>query len=218
MKKKEKTFTLIELLIVIAIIAILASMLLPALKNARESAKKITCANRMKQLHSGHIMYAQDYDGWLCGNRKNAYWRLLIYPYMGGQENYAQSLTNIGKIIMEKKSYNCPSLGVPNSNGAISGIAYNYRYMGYGVEEDDIPLVKLISVPKPSSTILLGDTDDYSEADVWNHYNLYTPETLGHPMVSRHSGGLNMGFVDGHVEWHPVDYYQNNSDLYKKDK
>ena len=59
-KVRKKGFTLVELLVVVAIIALLVSILLPALGKARESAKKVVCVSNTKQIALGCMVYLED--------------------------------------------------------------------------------------------------------------------------------------------------------------
>src|SRR4051794_6915717 len=96
-KNRRPAFTLIELLVVIAIIAILAAILFPVFARARESARRTTCLNNMKQVTTGILMYAQDYDevmpyqdGDLCdyATSRKAVWLNSIFPYVKNRQVY----------------------------------------------------------------------------------------------------------------------------------
>jgi prepilin-type N-terminal cleavage/methylation domain-containing protein len=80
MMKKFKAFTLIELLVVIAIIALLLSIVVPTLKKAKDAARRISCANRLKQWGIAIQMYATDNDNEIMRMSRGWGWD-TVYPH-----------------------------------------------------------------------------------------------------------------------------------------
>ncbi len=87
--KQKKDFTLIELLIVVAVIAILAGLLLPALRLARENVKRIECLSHLRQYQIGMQTYSDTYHDYLVplftgsGSSNTRYWYNLICNTLG---------------------------------------------------------------------------------------------------------------------------------------
>src|SRR5687767_8376300 len=62
--RSARGFTLVELLVTIAVIAVLASLLVPALSAAKEKGRGIACLNNLQQLQMAAILYASEHDDW----------------------------------------------------------------------------------------------------------------------------------------------------------
>jgi prepilin-type processing-associated H-X9-DG protein len=82
MKTWPSLFTLVELIIVIAIIAILTAMLLPALNSARGMVKRTACASNMRQMGQGVILYTSDWNSYLPTTGYYEGYVYLLLPYV----------------------------------------------------------------------------------------------------------------------------------------
>ena len=137
--KTGSSFTLLELLIVIAIIAILASLLLPALNAAREKADITICISNKKQLILGYAAYAADfgtgpdmkYDTFYYGGGGYA----ASYNYISLSGNPAKyfkgGLLLKGKYVTVPDLYYCPFIrrqkGYPGEDGHFNRLRKTYR-------------------------------------------------------------------------------------------
>lgn len=202
-KRRNGFFTLLELLVVISIIAILMTLLLPALRKAREKGKQISCMNNLKSISTGLNIYADDNGAhfpvaWNSSGSigRNRYWFDLIREYINAKPLADNSTVYAGKVLYGGTAFECSS----DKDRVVSGTIYTsyiYTYIFYpNYATYDIFAPK---IPTPGSIGLI--TDGFAGVA---HPNELIADVEGgrdtaRRLRPRHSLAADILYCDGHV-------------------
>jgi len=128
---------LVELLVVIAVIAILAALIFPVFAQVREKGRQSACLSNLKQIGAATQMYMQDYDEtipWSCLGRLWQQRRPVLYQNVRPDDVYAPELMR--PYVKNDSVWYCPSTGPSyvwkqawNLPFSVNGTTYNYNMM-----------------------------------------------------------------------------------------
>lgn len=236
MKNHKKSFTLIELLIVIAIIAILAALLLPALRMAKQEAQTMLCANNMKQLSTGALVYTNDNDGTMLDPQGNILgcrndnefdisirWPLMINEYVGGA-SCPDSTYNAWKDFSGFDPDASPVWnGCPTAEKATSVGSYHYGIprVGYGgagwptlglrvSRVKDATTAAVIFDAQTNSTKRKGNTIQFFKEYAWEYWSQMA---CGY---RHYRPFINAAYMDLHIKRAPIASYGTMRDTHCK--
>ena len=220
----RRAFTLIEILVVIAIIGILSAILFPVLSRARENGRKTVCLSNMKQLGLAFLQYTQDSAGkyplaadflswgpgkaaWVSGTDNVALASsvppFVITPDLAANNNQAKPENGaLFPYIKNAEPYICPS----DKDGKEKRLTYS---MNCGVGALSVSRIR-----SPGDIVLLVDEegandgyffavkDDSAQSEVGGAATDSTDA-----LTKRHNGGGNLLFTDGHAKFYPFDTF-----------
>ncbi|OGV50555.1 MAG: hypothetical protein A2017_20475 [Lentisphaerae bacterium GWF2_44_16] len=216
--RKLRNFTLVELLITISIIAILAALLLPALKKATDSGRETSCKGNLRQIIVLQASYTNDFNDYLPISLAVAF----------SPNNPWSAFYNLD-YVSNTKIYDCPSDKTRTPSSTTwpgNGHYYNYSWhkgnnqgyfwwFCYGYYSDgslmQIPL-KIFNIKKPQFDLVATDGETHMHSTPF-YYGVGGSFIVGVPNAAhwtRHITGANFGILDGSVK--KIDYlnYQNN--------
>lgn len=215
-----RKFTLVELLILVALLCLLFTLLSPALMKTINAARTATCLNNIRQVAGLGIMYSEDNMGFLPRNTTNPSgtvktWIVRLTPYTDnaafyGARGATRPKADAGNLLYcpsySDRSYFC-TRGASTveqkprypqgSNEAAPSYSY-WNYGSYGINQwalrgGDEPPTPLRRIQQPGRTILFGEA--FSDPMFANWQSLYF-----NPL---HSAQAPLARVDGSAQTHP---------------
>ncbi len=194
---KRTGFTLVEILVVIAIIGVLAALLFAVFSRVREKGRSASCQNNLRQIAMAMQQYVGDNDGVFppmlvmadksIPNSKSAHWDDFIMPYL-----------------KSRAIFYCPTNQAESSWVDTIGDLPGYSYNSFDLNRRD-KARKLFLGQHESNFDALSDVVLNTDDPIWNENSsgLETIETScgPQPLIDLHSGGANFSYGDGHVKW-----------------